>query len=53
MTVPPLCPLEVSPYDFSHAGEPIERAAAQTPRWLDLGGLMRKRVPQALRVHTH
>ena len=39
VTVPPLCPLSVSPYDFSHAGELIERAAAQTQRWLERGGL--------------
>lgn len=51
--VPPLCPLAVSPYDFSHAGEMIERAAGQTQRWLDKGGLTRKRVPGAPRGHTH
>jgi NTE family protein len=51
--VPPLCPLKVSPYDFSHAGQLIERAAEQTQRWLDHGGLTRERVPQALRAHTH
>lgn len=53
VTVPPLCPLGVSPYDFSHAGELIERAAEQTQRWLDRGGLQLERVPQALRAHTH
>lgn len=53
VTVPPLCPLSVSPYDFSHAGELIDRAAAQTQRWLERGGLTRERVPQALRAHTH
>jgi NTE family protein len=53
VTVPPLCPLEVSPYDFSRAGELIERAAEQTQRWLDRGGLTRERVPQALRAHAH
>lgn len=53
ITVPPLCPLSVSPYDFSHAGELIERAADQTHRWLDKGGLTRQRVPGALRAHTH
>lgn len=53
MTVPPLCPLSVSPYDFSHAGELIDRAAEQTHRWLDRGGLTRQRVPGALRGHTH
>lgn len=53
VTVPPLCPLKVSPYDFSHAGQLIERAGEQTQRWLDHGGLTRERVPQALRAHTH
>ena len=53
VTVPPLCPLSVSPYDFSHAGELIERAAEQTHRWLDKGGLTRQCVPGALRGHTH
>ena len=53
ITVPPLCPLSVSPYDFSHTGELIERAADQTRRWLGKGGLTRERVPGALRGHTH
>lgn len=51
ITVPPLCPLTVSPYDFSRAGELIERAAAQTRRWLEQGGLERQRIPGALRPH--
>lgn len=51
VTVPPLCPLAVSPYDFSHAGELIERAAVQTRRWLDQGGLEKQRIPGALRPH--
>lgn len=53
ITVPPLCPLSVSPYDFSRAGELIERAADQTSRWLEKGGLARERIPGALRGHTH
>jgi NTE family protein len=53
ITVPPLCPLAVSPYDFSRAGELIERAAEQTQHWLDRGGLTRQRVPGALRGHGH
>ncbi|HXV12522.1 MAG TPA: patatin-like phospholipase family protein [Burkholderiales bacterium] len=51
VTVPPLCPLAVSPYDFSHAGELIERSAAQTRRWLEQGGLEKRRIPGALRPH--
>jgi NTE family protein len=53
VTVPPLCPLAVSPYDFSRAGELIERAAAQTCRWLERGGLAKPRIPGALRAHEH
>ena len=51
VTVPPLCPLAVSPYDFSRAGELIERAAAQTRGWLAKGGLDQPRIPGALRAH--
>jgi NTE family protein len=53
VTVPPLCPLAVSPYDFSHAGELIEKAAAQTRRWLEQGGIDKHRIPGALRGHEH
>jgi NTE family protein len=53
VTVPPLCPLDVSPYDFSRAGELIEKAAAQTHGWLGRGGLGKHRIPGALRPHTH
>jgi NTE family protein len=53
ITVPPLCPLSVSAYDFSQAADLIERAADQTRRWLGRGGLSRERVPGALRGHTH
>ena len=53
ITVPPLCPLNVSPYDFSHGGELIERAERQTSTWLAKGGLTRERVPAALRGHMH
>jgi NTE family protein len=51
VTLPPLCPLAVSPYDFSHGSELIERAAAQTRRWLDQGGIEKHRIPGALRPH--
>jgi NTE family protein len=51
VTVPPLCPLAVSPYDFSHGAELIERAAAQTRRWLEQGGIEKHRIPGALRPH--
>ena len=51
VTLPPLCPLAVSPYDFAHGGELIERAAAQTRRSLQQDGLKKQRIPGALRPH--
>jgi NTE family protein len=33
--LPPLCPLTVSPVDFSHSAELIERAYSASTRWLD------------------
>ncbi|HVA53375.1 MAG TPA: patatin-like phospholipase family protein [Acidimicrobiales bacterium] len=35
--VPPLCPIEVSPIDFSHSGELIEFAYRSTSAWLAAG----------------
>jgi NTE family protein len=52
ITVPPLCPISVSPYDFSRAHELIARAAENTRRWLESGGLTRQRIPGALRPHV-
>lgn len=37
--VPPLCPLRVAAFDFSHTAELIERSATQTRAWLADGGL--------------
>jgi NTE family protein len=51
-TVPPLCPLAISAYDFSRANELIERAAQSTRRWLQEGGLEQRRIPGALRPHV-
>jgi len=33
--LPPLCPLNISPADFSHARELIDRARTSSGRWLD------------------
>jgi NTE family protein len=52
ITVPPLCPIAVSPYDFSRAQELIRLAADNTRRWLTGGGLTRQRIPGALRPHV-
>jgi len=50
--VPPLCPLTISPTDFSHGAELIARARTQTERWLS------REIPtigqsQLLSVHSH
>lgn len=51
--VPPPCPQDVSPYDFSRAGELIERAEGLTNQWLDEGVEMVDGVPHQLTLHTH
>ncbi|NUQ97435.1 MAG: patatin-like phospholipase family protein [Streptomyces sp.] len=51
LVVPPLCPLAVSPADFGHACELIDRSQESTSRWLAEGT-----PPVAfdlLRLHTH
>jgi NTE family protein len=54
VVVPPLCPLAVSAYDFSHTAELVGRAEAATTRWLEAGGLdSGGTVPEALRPHHH
>jgi NTE family protein len=50
---PPPCPQDVSPYDFSRAGELIERAEALTERWLEDGVEMVDGVPHQLTLHRH
>jgi len=51
--VPSLCPLDVSPYDFSSAAQLIERAADNTRKWIDGGGLSRPDIPDSLLPHVH
>ena len=52
--VPSLCPLDVSPYDFSSAGQLIERAADNTRKWIEDGGLSRPDIPGSLCMpHSH
>ena len=51
--VPGLCPLDVSPYDYSASALLIERAADSTRHWLDHDGLAQRDAPQPLLVHTH
>ncbi len=51
--VPPLCPLDISPYDYTRCGELIDRAAEATVAWLRADGLSSRRVPGALEPHSH
>jgi NTE family protein len=51
--VPPLCPLDVSPYDYTQCAQLIERAAQKTRAWLDDGGLEHALIPGELREHAH
>ncbi|RZF24938.1 patatin-like phospholipase family protein [Paraburkholderia sp. UYCP14C] len=51
--VPPLCPLDVSPYDYTQCAQLIERAAKKTRAWLSDGGLERALIPGELREHAH
>ena len=51
--VPTLCPLAVSPFDFSVANELIERSAASATKWIEAGGLAQRARPQELAPHRH
>ena len=51
--VPTLCPLAVSPFDFTASRELIERAAQSSRKWIDEGGLERRAIPQELAPHRH
>lgn len=52
--VPPLCPVDASPYDYSACGALIDRAAETTRRWIAEGGLERcDGVPHELAEHRH
>ncbi|MDY7548364.1 patatin-like phospholipase family protein [Glaciimonas sp. CA11.2] len=51
--VAPLCPLDVSPYDYSQSGALIDRAANATRLWLASGGLDSREIPSALIPHSH
>jgi NTE family protein len=50
---PALCPLNVSPYDFSRSGELISRATAACQEWIAKGGLTRRASPADLAPHHH
>ncbi|HMO46009.1 MAG TPA: patatin-like phospholipase family protein [Rubrivivax sp.] len=50
---PTLCPLEVSPYDFSASRRLIERARRSTRDWIGGGGLERRAQARELEAHHH
>lgn len=51
--VPTLCPLAVSPFDFSQSEQLIQRAAQSSDRWIKEGGLTRQASPKELSPHRH
>jgi NTE family protein len=52
-TVPTLCPLAVSPFDFSQTDALIGRAADHARQWLESGGMTRQEIPGELIAHSH
>ena len=50
--LPPLCPLTVSPIDFGHSSELIERAYRASTRWIDEGHPARGQA-RFMDVHDH
>jgi NTE family protein len=53
ITVPPLCPLSTTSYDFSQSADLIQRAEAATRLWLRTDGLQHLGAPPALLPHHH
>ena len=53
IVVPPLCPLEVSPYDYSACRSLIDRAKASTKHWLATTGILQSAIPMQLIEHLH
>jgi NTE family protein len=51
--VPALCPLDVSPYDFSASRYLMQRAGESTRKWLGGGGLSRRSRPAEREAHRH
>ena len=51
--LPPLCPVRISPADFSHAAELIERGRTASTAWIADGGLDRADPGRFLALHHH
>lgn len=52
VVVPPLCPVEVTPYDFSQTAALISRAEQSTTEWLRRGGLQSVDIPHSMIPHN-
>jgi len=50
---PALCPLDVSPADFTASGSLIARARSGTAAWIAAGGLTRRARARELSAHHH
>lgn len=53
VAIPPLCPVGVTPFDFSKTADLIRRAEASTRLWLRQGGLSRRGIPGEFMPHGH
>lgn len=52
--VPPLCPVDTSPYDYTACASLIDRASQSTHDWIREGGLERAHgVPHQMNEHHH
>ena len=52
--VPPLCPVDSSPYDYSASASLISRSRETTRQWIHSGGLERPNgVPHEMTEHSH
>lgn len=51
LVVPPPCPVGVSPIDFGHSSELIERGREQAEAWIVRGGL--DGVAASITLHHH
>jgi NTE family protein len=53
IVLPPLCPIDVSSYDFSQTAEIMRRSEAATRLWLRQNGLHGHGTPEELLPHQH
>jgi NTE family protein len=51
--VPTLCPLAISPFNFSASRQLIARATETSQKWIESGGLKRQALPRELAPHHH